>query len=329
MSRVAAGNKRKRKLWSVQAELLCKSREAALAAVQLFNNPQMQFKSELFIVGMNIAWTYLMHAHYRKQRIDYRYFQQRGQRRLYDRTKRGAYKYWELERCISDHVSPIDRDTANNLRFLIGIRHEIEHQMTTRIDTALSAKFQACCLNYNHYVKKLFGDKYGIDKHLAFSLQFSAITDDQVRSARQYDDLPENISRFIRDFEVTLSEAEYASPLFAYRVLFLPMTANRRGQADEVIEFVKFDSEIGQQLGKSYRVIKETERPKFLPGDIVKAMREEGHVWFNMQHHTTLWHEKQAKDPAKGLGVQVAKQWYWYEPWLKQVRDYCSEQTRE
>jgi len=35
------------------------------------------------------------------------------------------------------------RDSANNLRFLIGIRHEIEHQMTFRLDNNLSAKFQA------------------------------------------------------------------------------------------------------------------------------------------------------------------------------------------
>lgn len=57
--------KRIRRVSSIRNELAHKSREAALAAVQIFNNPQIQFKSELFIVTMNIAWTYLLHAHFR------------------------------------------------------------------------------------------------------------------------------------------------------------------------------------------------------------------------------------------------------------------------
>ena len=47
-------------------------------------------------------------------------------------------------------MSPIDKNTANNLKFLIGLRHEIEHQMTLSLDDYLSGRYQACILNYNH-----------------------------------------------------------------------------------------------------------------------------------------------------------------------------------
>ena len=87
---------------------------------------------------MVIAWTYLLHAHYRAKRIDYRYFGQGPKRKKFHRTKRGAFKFWELERCLDDGKCPIDKDTANNLRFLIGLRHEVEHQMT-RVWMASSA----------------------------------------------------------------------------------------------------------------------------------------------------------------------------------------------
>jgi len=130
-----------RRTFSVTSELLTKSRESALAAVQIFNSPLITFRSEIFIVLMGIAWTYLLHAFYRKQGIEYRYFQQKDKRRVFDKTKSGAYKHWELERCLNETMSPIDRDAANNLRFLLGIRHEIEHQMTSRLDNTLSAKF--------------------------------------------------------------------------------------------------------------------------------------------------------------------------------------------
>jgi hypothetical protein len=50
---------------SIKLELVRQSREAALNAVQTYNNPLIGFKSQAFIVLMTIAWTYLLHAYYR------------------------------------------------------------------------------------------------------------------------------------------------------------------------------------------------------------------------------------------------------------------------
>lgn len=314
-----------RRAFSVSGELLTKSREAALAAVQIFNSPLITFKSEIFIVLMNIAWTYLLHAHYRKHHVEYRYYTQNAKRRRFDTTTAGAHKHWELKRCLEDQQSPIDKDTANNLRFLIGIRHEIEHQMTSRLDSSLSAKFQACCLNYNEYVKKLFGDNHGIDKHLAFSLQFSSISREQAATLPSPDEMPSHIKAFVDGFQGALSEAEFNSPRFAYRVLFVAKTANRKGQADQVIEFVKADSELAQNVNKAYTVIRETERPKHLPGGVVAIMKKEGFTRFGIQSHTDLWKQMDAKNPGKGFGTLVQKTWYWYDTWMDQVRKHCQE----
>ena len=79
-------SKRVRAVGSISNELLKKSREAALAAVQIFNNPSITFKSEIFIVLMVISWTYLMHAHFRKIGIDYRYFKTGAKRKKYEKT---------------------------------------------------------------------------------------------------------------------------------------------------------------------------------------------------------------------------------------------------
>lgn len=320
-----ATKQRVRRTFSVSGELLMKSREAALAAVQIFNSPLITFKSEIFIVLMNIAWTYLLHAYYRKNGVEYRYYKQGDKNRIYDKTSSGAHKHWELERCINDQKSPIDKDTANNLRFLIGIRHEIEHQMTSRLDSSLSAKFQACCLNYNEYVKKLFDKRSGIDKYLAFSLQFSSISRDQMETMPSSDEMPSHIKAFVEGFEGKLTEDEFNNPRFAYRVLFVAKTANRKGQADQVIEFVKADSTLAQDVNKSYTVIKETERPKHLPSGIVKLMKAEGYPRFTMHDHTVLWQTLDAKNPTKGLGVAVQKAWYWYDNWVEQVRKYCKD----
>jgi hypothetical protein len=315
--------KRIRRTHSISKELLAKSREAALSAVQIFNSPLVSFKSETFIVLINIAWTYLLHAYYRKEGVEYRYFRIAGKRRRFDKTKNGADKHWQLERCLNDTASPIDKDAANNLRFLIGIRHEIEHQMTGRLDSSLSAKFQACCLNYNDYVKKLFGSAYGIEKYLTFSLQFSSISFDQAEALPSSETMPAHIKAFIDNFEGELSEAEFNNPRFAYRVLFVAKTTNRKGQADEVIEFVKADSPLASEVNAKYAVIKETERPKHLPSRIVKLMKNEGYERFSMHNHIQLWKAKDAKNPGRGYGVEVEKAWYWYDSWVDVVRQHC------
>lgn len=326
---MAETQKRNRRVHSVSDELIHKSRETALAAVQIFNNPQITFKSEMFIVLMNVAWTYMLHAYYRKHGVEYRYFERKGNYRRFGRTAKGAYKYWELERCLNENPCLVDRDAANNLRFLIGVRHEIEHQMTTRIDASFSAKFQACCLNYNEHIKKLFGDKHAIDKHLSFSLQFSSITRDQAAQLEAQPSLPAHIKSFVEGFEGKLTDEEFNSPKFAYRVLFVAKTANRKGQADEVIEFVKADSELAKNVNQKYAIIKETERPKLRPKTIVDTMKKNGFPKFNMHQHTLLWQEKDAKNPAKGLGTTVEGSWYWYEPWLEQVREHCSQNAAQ
>jgi hypothetical protein len=313
----------------VALELVTKSREAALAAIQVFNNPLITFKSESFIVLMNVAWTYLLHAYYRQHDVEYRYFEKGVVRRRFLRTKHGAFKNWDLERCLNDEASPIDRDSANNLRFLIGIRHEIEHQMTSQIDDSLTAKFQACCYNYNRYVKELHGNSRGIDKYLALSLNLTPPPRAKKVGPGGARDYPPNLAAFQAQFEGSLSNEEYRSDRYAYRVFLVPKTANRKGQADEVIEFVKADSPHAEGLNKPYAAIKEVERPKHLPTGIVRALRLEGYPAFSVRAHTLLWKERGAKNPALGFGVEVLKTWYWYDCWVDEVRAYCREHASE
>jgi len=316
---------RSKKIGSIKIELLTKSREAMLTAVQIFNNPNVQFKSESFIVLSNIAWTYLFHAYFRTKKIEYRYFEQHGSRKRFNKTKKGAYKYWELERCLNDRNCPIDKVAKSNLKFLIGLRHEIEHQMTTKIDDYLSAKFQACCLNYNKYIKELFHKRLGIDKHLSFSLQFSSIEEGCANQLRKFSDLPKNIASYINEFDKDIPENEYNDMRYSYRVLCVPKLVNHKGQADKVMDFLPANSPEAEKLNKEYFLIKETEKPKFLPSKVVSIMKHKGFVKFKMYQHTELWKNKNAKDKSKGSGVLIAKTWYWYQNWVDEVENYCIE----
>lgn len=298
-----------------------------LSAVQIFNNPNIQFKSESFIVLSNIAWLYLLHAYYREKEIEYRYFRMVNVRRRFDKTARGAFKFWELERCLNDSNCPIDSITKANLRFLIGLRHEIEHQMTSRIDEYLSARFQACCLNFNSYIKSLFGDDYGIDKHLSLSLQFSSIKEEHAAQLREFTDLPKNIAAYINAFDSNLTQAEYNDIKYSYRVLYVPKAANRKGQADKVVEFIPANSPEAEKLNTEYVLLKE--RKKYLPSQVWNTMQRKGYAKFGQYQHTQLWQATDAKAAANDYGVQVANTWYWYQRWVDEVENHCREQGEQ
>lgn len=318
--------KRIRRLFSVGEELLSKSEEAALTAVKVFNDPLVKFKSETFIVLMNIAWTYLLHAFYRSNGVDYRYFRLNGKRKKYDRTSKGAYKYWELERCLNDENCTIDRNTKNNLKFLIGLRHEIEHQMTLGLDSYLSGRYQACALNYNRYLEKYTEGKHSLTKHLSFSLQFSQISADQLTGPKPEIKIPAIISTFIHEFDGDLTHDEYNSPNYSYRLVFKRKLVNRPGQADRVIEFIDPKSDLAKTIDKEFWVQKQVEKRKFRPSEIVKIVNDSGYPSFKISpHHTDLWQSMNAKEPSKGFGVEVSKQWYWYENWLETVIEHCEE----
>jgi Domain of unknown function (DUF3644) len=316
--------KKKRSIGSVKNELITKSREAALTAIKTFNDPLVTFKGETFIVLMVIAWTYMLHAYYRSKRIEYRYFRQGPKRRIFDKSKRGAYKYWELERCLHEKWCPIDNDAINNLKFLIGLRHEIEHQMTRSLDGYLSGRYQACSLNYNDYLKKLFGKKFGIDNQLTYSIQFMDISEEQIRLKKHEEVIPKRIRSYIAEFDGALTHDEYNSPRYAYRLLFKRKMVNKPGQADRVCEFIDPNSDIAKTIDKEYWVKKEVERPKFRAKDVVEAVQKEGFSKFRINpEHVEMWKSEDAKNPGKGYGVEVTGYWYWYERWIDRCLELC------
>lgn len=306
-----------RKIFSEKRDLIYKSREAMLSAVQIYNNPLISFKTESFMVLSAIAWTYLLHAYYRSKNIEYRYFTKQGKYRRYIRNPDGSIKYWDLKECISREVCPIDKDTRNNLEFLIGLRNQIEHKKATGLDSYLSARYQACALNFNFYLKKLHGEKHGLDQSLALSLQFAELDYSQSKIIKDKENLiPKNIISYISNFDSNLQESEIKSDRFAYRLLFTKVVAKRQGQADRVIEFIDPRSKLAKNISTEYWVKEETEKPKFSATEVIQKVREAGFKNFGMHAHINFWKSHDGKNPAKGFGTVVVKTWCWYQNWI-------------
>lgn len=162
----------KRSQYSIRLMLVEKAREAALTAVQAYNNPLTRFKSESFIVLMMVAWTYLLHAHFRQSGVEYRYYTQTGKRRRFQRNPNGTFRYWDLMECVSAATCPLDGATVANLRFLHDLRNEIEHHMPPGMDDYLASRYLACVMNFEYWLTTLFGEEHSLREHVAPGARF-------------------------------------------------------------------------------------------------------------------------------------------------------------
>ncbi|MGF1477363.1 MAG: DUF3644 domain-containing protein [Geminicoccaceae bacterium] len=304
-------------------ELLIKARDAMIAAVQVFNGAGVTFRAELFIVTSIIAWTYLFHAWFRSKGIDYRHKNKSTGET--EKTKQGAERYWELGKCLRHPKCPLSSGAIKNLHFLLGLRHEIEYRSTYRIDDAVSAKLQACCINFNETIKSLFGAQYNLEQRLTIALQFVTFAADQRSDLKKQNSLPSHVEAHIDAFEHGLTEDEYADPAYRYRVAFVPFVSNRASSADAAIEFVKSESEEGREINRV--LLKEVEKPRYTATQVLSKMHEEGYPRFNKGAHTKLWQQLDAKNPALGYGRtgDYKRTWVWHERWLERVRAHCYE----
>jgi hypothetical protein len=196
--------------------------------------------------------------------------------------------------------------------------------MTRSLDAYLSGRYQACALNYNEYIKKLFGKRLGIDQQLAYSIQFMELTEEQVSGPKPEAAIPERLRAFIAEFDGALTHEEYNSQRYSFRLVFKRKLVNRPGQADRVVEFIDPNSEIAKAIDKEYWVKKEVEKPKFRPTDVVRAVQAAGFRRFRVTpEHSNMWKSEDAKNPGKGFGVEVQGTWYWYQSWVDRCIALC------
>lgn len=298
-------------------ELLIKAREAMIAAVHIFNSAGLTFRAELFIVTAVIAWTYLLHAWFRREGIEYKYPNQK--------TKEGEDKYWELGKCLKHEKCPAKGGAATNLTFLLDLRHEIEHRSTNRIDEAIGAKLQSCCINFNDLLKTEFGAQYGLEKRLPIALQFVSFGTDQKAILKKASTLPEHVEAFIETFEKTLSEEDLKDPAYRMTYGFIPVAAKKPGAADTAVQIVDPNSPEAEEIEKI--IFKSVNKKRYPPGKVVEKVQAAGYPKFGMHQHTQLWKQLDTRKEGKGYGcVGDYGGWVWFGNWVELVLKHCEEQ---
>jgi len=277
--------------------LVQKSREAALLAVQIYNNPTSMFRTHGFIVFITIAWTSIFHAYFESKGQEYYYRDDKGN---YILNESGEKRAWDIRKCLKVFYGSHNCAEKANLEFLVELRDRIEHRYLPAIDTEIVGECQAALLNYEAFLVSNFSDYFALNQSLAFSLQFSTTqTKQQIIAkkrlqSKEYDD----IRMFIKQFRANLQEDIFTKPEYCFRVFLVPILGNHAKSADHSIQFIKYDPENQEEMEQyekdvvfiKSRLIPAVNINTYLPSKVAELVSTRiGKVFRVIPEHVKAW----------------------------------------
>jgi len=296
-------------------ELIEKSRESAILAVDIYNKPATKFRSYGFIVLINIAWISLFHAIFERLRI--KYFYKKNNSNRYIRVD-GQKKAWVLNKCINEYFKDQNSPMRENLRFFIGLRNQIEHRFLPALDLDIFGECQALLLNYERILTQEFGEDYSLGESLAIPLQLLTV-DSKWRNkilkeiqSREY----EVIKEYIDTFRYSLEEAVWDSSEYNFKIFLVPKLGNKQRSADIAVEFIPYDKDNLKEMEKYKKVaafIKEKQVPvvnpgKLKPGDVSQRIKQTLNITFHpSSHHVRCWKYYKVRPPSKSKFPEKTK----------------------
>lgn len=262
-------------------ERLIRAREAMILAVQVFNGPGYKFKTELFAVLANIAWTYLLHEFYDRKKVP-----------IVDADGRSLL----LSNMVERHDCPLSPGIKNNLRAMKIIRDEVEHLLLKRSDKRWATLFQACCLNFESTLKKHFGEQLSLQRELAFALQFARMDLAQAVDI-QNADIPADIAALDARLVQGMTEADIQDLEYQFRVIYTLDSATK-GTAH--FQFFQPGSAEGKEIHNvltKYKIADDAYPHK--PGKVTQLVKEKTGKNFTSNNHAQAWRYLKAR-PKSG-----------------------------
>jgi len=213
----------------LENERLIRAREAMILAVQIFNSAALSFKTEVFSVLANIAWTYLLHEYYDRKGVS-----------IVGRDGRSI----ALSQMTARPDCPLSQGIRNNLSALKLIRDDVEHKLLGKSDAKWQGLFQATCLNFEKTLCELFGNRLSLSRELSFALQFAKMNIEQLAALTKFD-IPEHINALDARIQESFTEEQMADLEYQFRVIYTLDVASK-GRAH--FEFLGADEALGKEI---------------------------------------------------------------------------------
>lgn len=257
-------------LLPIENERLFRSREAMKSAVQTFNSTTVLFKSEIFAVLSQIAWTYLLHEFYDRQGVQIE--NEQGNTLL-------------LGQMVDRPDCPLAPDVIKNLKAIKVLRDSVEHKTLHSLGRNFWPLFQANCLNYDQAIRALFDERAGLRDELSISLQFANLDIQEISKIQKYDVNPEieAINEIISELS---GEDGTESESYRFKVNF---SFEKATKGDSHIVFSKNNPNASSTHTIMEKKVVSDEVWPHKPSRVVSIVNERTGKAFNSHLHTLAW----------------------------------------
>ena len=330
------------------AATLRAARNEAVLAVRLYNDPAEVRAFEGFVVHMHMAWLYLLHARFIRDKVDYRYRDRDNPRRFVKVD--GEYKRWELARCVEERWPDPNDPVRKNLEFFIGLRNRIEHRHARRDENlalAVGGHAQALLLNFEQALTTEFGSDYSLATILRFPVFVGTFSTEGTEALLKLrSQLPANLKRYIAEFHDGLKEETADDARFELR-LRVVLEQVQRGTDVPAIQFTRWDDmtederEMVAELGKrGQAIVREQKRAVvshglMRPGEARKRVAAAIPFKFTSNHFLLAGRKKGIRPPTGDahpertdekycLYDELARSYGYTEAWIKYLTRHCS-----
>jgi hypothetical protein len=253
-------------------ERLVRAREAMILAVQVFNSAGLKFKTEVFTMLANVAWTYLLHEHYDKKGVA-----------IVGADGRSLL----LSQMVERHDCPLTPGVRQNLRAMKILRDQVEHLVLGKADLQWLSIFQACCLNFDKALCDLFGEQLTLANDLSLALQFAKMNIEQLATVSKHQ-LPQHIAAIDALVKRGMTEEQLNNIEFQFRVIY---TLDAATKSKAHFQFVLPTSAEGKEIHNvlSKKVAADELYPH-KPGAVVRVVNG-----LSQKRFTTNTHQKAVK----------------------------------
>lgn len=273
----------------------------ARSAVAIFNNNTILARSQIFVVLMVMAWTYLAHARLRKEGIEPVYLENDDNPVMVD----GKPKHWELSYCISRPELALSEGERNNLRFITLLRNEIEHRSTEDINDEVQSKLQANALNFVRFARESFGRRFDLSRGFSFAIQLQSLKAKHTSILKASKGLSKSVAAVNAIVEKDMNSSQFNDPEYAFRVYVVPKVVNNEKKSDQAVTFSPVGSDVEM-------AIKQVEKPKYRMTEVIKLLQDDGVTNASMTTCIDAFKQNDLKNPGKGLAIELGGQWFWY-----------------
>ncbi|GIU55665.1 DUF3644 domain-containing protein [Arthrobacter sp. NicSoilC12] len=289
--------------------MLAASREEAVLAVKLYNDPTGDRTLEGFVVHMHLAWLYLLQTEWTKAKKDYR---------IPDKARKGWFKKIEGEYQTPSlewfvQQTWVDSNPVRaNIEFFIRLRNKIEHRHSgsdESLAAVIAGECHALLVNYEESLTTVGGPAQSLATVLKFPVFVGGFTDKGKDSLLKLTKkLPADLRKFLVEYNRTIDDEVTADPRYALRLKVFLESGNRSG--DLSLKFYKADDLTEEQrkaldaVGSQGVVItKHKQIPVANLGnmkakEVVDLVQSEIPFVFNMNHFTQAYKVGEFRPPT-------------------------------